>query len=120
MGAEIISGFDKQIAGLSAAELRRGVDDALTNAQNLSITGLLATYAALLLAAGIVGRRRNVRLAALGLLAIPIAKVFLYDVFTLETAYRIAAFVGLGIILVVGGYAYQRFGKSAVGFLVEK
>ena len=120
MGAEIISGFDKQIAGLSADELRRGADDALTNAQNLSITALLATYAALLLTAGIIGRWRNVRLAALGLLAIPIAKVFLYDVFTMETGYRIAAFVGLGIILVVGGYAYQRFGKSAVGFLVEK
>ena len=120
MGAEIISGFDKQIAGLSAAELRRGVDDALTNTQNLSITALLATYAALLLASGIIGRWRNVRLAALGLLVIPIAKVFLYDVFTMETGYRIAAFVGLGVILVVGGYAYQRFGKSAVGFLVEK
>ncbi len=120
MGAEIISGFDKQIAGLSGAQLRQGVDDALTNAQNLSITALLAAYAALLLAAGIIGRWRNVRLAALGLLVIPIAKVFLYDVFTMETGYRIAAFVGLGVILVVGGYAYQRFGKTAVGFLVEK
>ena len=120
IGAELTSVFDKQIAGLSSAELRRGVDDALGNAQNLSITALLAIYAALALAIGIVGRWRNVRLAALGLLVIPVGKVFLYDVFTLETEYRITAFVGLGIILVVGGYAYQRFGKSAVGFLVEK
>ena len=120
MGLEIRSGFDKQIAGLTDSALQRGVDEALANAQNLSITALLALYAALLLAAGIVARRRNVRLAALGLLVIPIGKVFLYDVFTMETVYRIAAFVGLGIILVVGGYAYQRFGKTAVGFLVEK
>ena len=120
LGTEIISGFDRQIAQLGSDELRRGVDDVLLNAQNLAVTALLAVYAAAVLAAGIVGRWRMARLAALGLMAVSIGKVFAYDVFTLETVYRIVAFVGLGIILVVGGYAYQRFGRSVVGFLVEE
>ena len=120
LGAEIISGFDKQIAGLTSDEFRRGVGDDLRNAQNLSITVLLALYAAVLLAVGIIGKWRMVRFAALALLLIPIAKVFVYDVFTLERVFRIVAFMGLGAMLVIGGYVYQRFGKTIRGYLVEK
>ena len=120
LGAEIFSGFDEQIAGLSSEELGRGVADGLRNAKNLSITALLSLYAAALLVTGVWGRWRMVRLAALALMAIAIGKVFVYDVFTLETIYRILAFVGLGTILVIGGYMYQRLGKTLVGFLTEE
>ena len=60
-----------------------------------------------------------VRFAALALLLIPIGKVFVYDVFTLERVFRIVAFMGLGAMLVIGGYVYQRFGKTIRGYLVE-
>ena len=119
LGAEIISGFDKQLAGLTNVEWQRGVGDSLQNAQNLSITALLAFYAAVLLAVGIIGKWRMVRFAALALLLIPIGKVFVYDVFTLERVFRIVAFMGLGAMLVIGGYVYQRFGKTIRGYLVE-
>ena len=60
------------------------------------------------------------RVAALALLAVPVAKVFVYDVFTLERVYRIGAFMGLGVLLLAGGYLYQRYSKVIRGFFVEK
>ncbi|MFQ5874683.1 MAG: DUF2339 domain-containing protein, partial [Dehalococcoidia bacterium] len=79
-----------------------------------------AFYATIGLVVGIAKRSRPLRLASLGLLAIPIAKVFIYDVFALERAYRIGAFMGLGVLLLAGGYLYQRYGRAIRGFLVEK
>ena len=65
-------------------------------------------------------RWRRVRIGALILLAVPIVKVFVYDVFKLEMGYRIAAFVGLGVLLIVSGYLYQRYSKIIKGFFIEK
>jgi len=94
--------------------------EGLRNAQNLSLTAVWAIYAVIGLAIGIVKRWRRVRLGALILLAVPIVKVFVYDVFSLEVGYRIAAFVGLGVLLLVSGYLYQRYSKVIKGFFIEK
>ena len=91
----------------------------LRNMQNLLLTALWAGYAMILLVLGIAKRWRQVRIWALGLLVVPIAKVFLYDVWALQTLYRIVAFVGLGILLIVGGYLYQRNSKRIIGFFNE-
>jgi uncharacterized membrane protein len=61
-----------------------------------------------------------VRLGSLALLAVPIVKVFVYDVFKLEMGYRIGAFVGLGILLLVSAFLYQRYSKYIKGVFVEK
>ncbi len=105
LSAEIINYFDSW-------EMR--------NAQNLSLTALWAFYAIVLLVVGIATRSRPVRVAALGLLVVPVAKVFVYDVFTLERVYRVAAFIGLGVLLLTGGYLYQRYSKAIRGFLLAK
>jgi uncharacterized membrane protein len=55
--------------------------------------------------------------AGLGLLALPIIKLFVYDVFALEQVYRIIAFVGLGVILLASAYLYQRYSKAIKGFI---
>jgi hypothetical protein len=93
---------------------------ALRNAQNLSLTVLWMLYAVILLVIGIVKRWRLVRWGALALLAIAIIKVFVYDVFALERVYRIVAFVGLGLLLIISAYLYQRYSKAIRGFLVNK
>ena len=113
--AEVISAFDHSLIGRSGSDAE-GVRDA----KNLSITAVWAAYAVVLLVFGIAKGSRPVRLAALGLLAIPIAKVFVYDVFTLERAYRVAAFGGLGALLLASGYLYQHYGKAIKGFLLER
>ena len=100
----------------SALPAREG----LRNAQNLSLTAVWAIYAVIGLVIGIVKRWRHVRIGAMILLAVPIVKVFVYDVFKLEMGYRIAAFVGLGVLLLVSGYLYQRYSKVIKGFFIEK
>jgi len=59
----------------------------------------------------VVGLRRDVRslrLGALGLLGVTIGKVFLYDLSTLTSIYRVVSFVGLGLLLLGAAYAWQR------------
>jgi uncharacterized membrane protein len=94
--------------------------EGLRNAQNLSLTAAWTIYAVVLLIVGIVKHWRYVRLGALALLAVSIVKVFAYDVFKLEMGYRIGAFVGLGILLLVSAYLYQRYSKVIKGVIIEK
>jgi len=110
LSAEIINYFDSRLVALAGDG--SGAD--------LSLTGLWAFYAVIVLVVGIVKRSRFIRLAALALLAVPIIKVFAYDVIALEQVYRIIAFVGLGILLITSGYLYQRYSKSIKGFFINK
>ncbi len=92
---------------------------ALRNAQNLSLTAIWAVYAVVVMVIGIVKRSRQVRLWGLGLLAVPILKVFVYDVWALQTVYRIVAFVGLGLLLLASAYLFQRYSASIKGFITK-
>jgi len=94
--------------------------EGIHNAQNLSLTAVWALYAVAGLIIGIWRHWRAVRIGSLALLAIPIIKVFIYDVFRLETSYRIGAFVGLGVLLLVSAYLYQRYSKIIKGVFKEK
>ena len=89
------------------------------NVISLSLSVLWAVYAAALIVLGIVRRNRWLRLSGLGLLAVPIVKLFAYDAFELEQGYRVAAFIGLGALLVLGGFLYQRYSRVIRGFLLE-
>ena len=117
--AEVLDYFNHNIATVRFMEGSRAEIQAMENAQNLSLTVLWAVYALVLLAVGIIGKLRAVRLAGLALLTIPVAKVFVYDVFQLEQAYRVAAFIGLGALLLISGYLYQRFGRAIKEFVTE-
>ena len=86
---------------------------------SLALSLLWAVYAAVLLVLGIVRRWTRVRQAGLALMAIPVIKLFAFDVFALEQEYRVAAFLGLGALLVAGGYLYQRHTSAIRGFLFE-
>jgi uncharacterized membrane protein len=56
-----------------------------------------------------VRRSVNVRLGGLALLALVIGKVWTYDLAELEELPRALSFVALGLLLLVGAFAYQRF-----------
>jgi hypothetical protein len=59
----------------------------------------------------VVGLRkdaRGVRVGALALLLVTVGKVFLYDLATLTSVYRVVTFVGLGLLLLAGAFAWQR------------
>jgi uncharacterized membrane protein len=118
--AEVIAYFDARISDLGRLDRFGAVGNSLRNAQNLSLTALWAMYALILMVVGIANGSKPVRIAALALLTIPIAKVFVYDVFTLERIYRVVAFMGLGALLLIGGYLYQRYSSKINGFILAK
>ncbi len=89
------------------------------NIVSLSLSGLWGLYAAFLIVLGIMRQAKWLRLGGLALLGIPILKLFIYDSFELDQGYRVAAFIGLGALLVIGGFLYQRHSRAIRGFLLE-
>jgi uncharacterized membrane protein len=62
-------------------------------------------------AALVHGLRRDsaaTRRAALALIAVTASKVFLYDLASLDSLYRVGSFIGFGLLLLAGAFAYQR------------
>jgi hypothetical protein len=59
----------------------------------------------------VVGLRKDlrlVRLGALALLLVTVGKVFLFDLATLTSIYRVASFIALGLFLLTAAFAWQR------------
>ena len=81
---------------------------------------LWAVYAIGVIGAGIILRSAKVRQIGMALLAIPVAKLFVFDVFLLERGYRVAAFVTLGVLLLGTGLVYQRYSQAIRGFLFDR
>jgi len=72
-----------------------------------SAAGLLVS--ALLLGWGVKAGDRAMRIAGLALITVTALKVFLIDASALDGLLRIASFMGLGVSLIVIGWAYGRF-----------
>jgi len=87
--------------------------NSLELAKQLSLSVVWALYASGLLLAGRAGRHRLLRLMGLGLLSLTTLKVFIWDLSSLDRAYRIISFIMLGAILLVVSYFYQRSQQRA-------
>jgi len=59
--------------------------------------------------AGIALRERIYRYLGLGVLACSLGRVVIFDVWKLETLYRILSFMALGIVLLVLGFIYNKY-----------
>ena len=59
--------------------------------------------------AGIALRERMYRYLGLGVLACALGRVVIFDVWKLETLYRILSFMALGIVLLVLGFIYNKY-----------
>lgn len=66
-------------------------------------------FAAAVLALGIRQGSRELRLAALGLMGLTVAKAFLIDMDELSGLWRVLSFLGLGLALIALGWVYRRF-----------
>src|SRR5215203_359019 len=64
---------------------------------------------------GMVRRSPKARLGGLALLAVAIVKVWTYDLSELEELARALSFVALGLLLLAGAFAYQRFKPEEEG-----
>ena len=111
LSAEVIAVVDSGTLEVS--------DDAAFYAKSLALSLVWAVYASVGLALGVLMRRPELRSASLGLLAVPVVKLFLFDSFALDQGYRVAAFLSLGGIMLAGGFLYQRYREAIRGFLLE-
>jgi uncharacterized membrane protein len=78
-------------------------------ARDMTYSIAWALYAFALLLIGMRQKTRWVRYSGLALLVVTLAKLFLHDLSSLSQLYRIGAFIGVAIILIVASFVYQRF-----------
>jgi hypothetical protein len=82
--------------------------DALQKRAQVGLSILWAVLGGAAFAAGVIRRHREVRLAAIALLGLATCKVFVYDMASLDASYRVLSLIGLGALLLVSSYLYQR------------
>ncbi len=110
--AEVIAAVDSGIVDVTG----RTAD----HVKSLSLSLLWAVYGSVVLVPGIIKGWRWVRLGGLAVIGVTVIKLFVFDSFALEQGYRVTAFLGLGAIMLVGGFLYQRHGASIKDFLFEE
>jgi uncharacterized membrane protein len=116
MSMEASSYYDSERSALLRASGSRFYNPdekfrAIENARQLAYSVLWGIYSVTLIVVGIVKRFRDIRLFAMGLFAVTIAKVFLVDLNSLERAYRVLSMIALGAVLLLAAYLYQRYRK---------
>jgi hypothetical protein len=62
---------------------------------------------------GLLRDAKRLRLGGLALLALAVAKVYTYDMAELDELSRVLSFIALGLLLLVGAFAYQRIQVGA-------
>jgi uncharacterized membrane protein len=79
-----------------------------TQTSQLALSGFWAALGFAAILAGLTRHRRALRLGGLGILMLAVGKVFLVDLAQLESIWRVASFLALGLLLLAGAFAYQR------------
>ena len=109
------------VLGLYAASLSiLGAAEALSTAGEKTEfqrghTAVSAFWGIVAFTALIIGLRRGMqvlRLAALGLFALALGKLFLYDLSTLSSVSRALSFLAVGAVLLLAGFFYQRLSSD--------
>jgi hypothetical protein len=73
------------------------------------LTASWSAYAFAILATGMALRERMYRWLGLGILGAALARVVIFDVWKLDTLYRILSFFALGLVLLVLGFIYNKY-----------
>ena len=80
-----------------------------TSVTAIGVSIVMAVYAVVLIGVGVAYRSVLNRLLGLGLIALVVLKLYLYDVWEASRIFKMAAFVSLGILLLLTSYLYSRF-----------
>lgn len=84
----------------------------LAHGQPGHLTVVWALLALVIFGAGLGLRERVYRLGGLTILAVAIGRIFIVDVWKLETIFRILSFLTLGAVLLLLGFVYNRFADA--------
>jgi uncharacterized membrane protein len=79
-----------------------------TQTSQLALSGFWAALGFAALVAGLLLRRRALRLTGFAVLALAVGKLFLVDLAQLESIWRVGSFLAVGLLLLAGAFAYQR------------
>ncbi|MCG3120363.1 MAG: hypothetical protein ALAOOOJD_03026 [bacterium] len=104
--------FKKAIFSLEQLPRNPEISAAITRLQDqqqLVLSGVWLLYSVLLMVVGIWRRLQGLRVIAIVLFGITILKIFVYDLSFLAGLPRIFSFIGLGVILLLVSYLYQRY-----------
>lgn len=104
-----------EISLTGAASAPSDLPESIENLKQLLISSVWLLYSIALMIVGIARRARVLRIASFALFGIAILKIFIYDLSYLQTLYRIFSFFGLGLILLVVSYLYQRYKNVIFG-----
>lgn len=99
------------VAVVTPFESSTALDSALLSAHQQGQMVLSVFWALVGVGTIVVGLRRDrdvVRLAGLAVLGLSVAKVFLLDLATLTSLYRVVSFIGLGLLMLAGAFIWQR------------
>ncbi len=83
------------------------------HAERMALSVLWALLALAYVVTGLAASIRPLRLFGLGLFALTAGKVLLIDMARVEVLYRVLSAMGLGILALLGSYAYQRVRRTA-------
>jgi hypothetical protein len=80
-----------------------------TNQYKLGLSLLFGAYALVLMYIGLVKKRQHLRISAMVLFGITLFKLFAYDLKSLNTIGKTLVLIGLGILLLIASFLYNRF-----------
>jgi uncharacterized membrane protein len=121
-GAALTLLYLGSVAVVTPFESSTALDSALLSAHQQGQMVLSIFWALVGVGTIVVGLRRDwdiARLAGLAVLGLSVAKVFLLDLATLTSLYRVVSFIGLGLLLLVGAFIWQRLRPPALSDLRE-
>jgi uncharacterized membrane protein len=98
------------------------VDSALLSAHQQGQMVLSVFWALVGVGTMVLGLRRDLavlRIAGLALAGVAVGKVFVFDLATLTSVYRVVSLVGLGLLLLAGALVWQRLRPQALTDLRE-
>jgi len=102
-------------ASLAIVDVIQGDDVERSQTAQVALSAFWSSVGLTAIVIGLIRDIRELRWGGLVLLGIGVVKVFAYDLAELDQLYRVLSFIAVGILLLIGAYAYQRV--RAVGRL---
>jgi uncharacterized membrane protein len=108
----ISAGLGVYLGSVLVVEVAGGHTGSVDQDAQLSLSAFWGALGLGSLVAGLVRDVRPLRLGGLALLGLAVGKVFVVDLAALESIWRVASFLALGLLLLAGAFAYQRMRKE--------
>jgi hypothetical protein len=113
-GALVVYGLSLVILELFTRVSRAGLDTEFQRGHT-AVSAFWGALGLTLLYAGLKRGSRSIRVAGLAFFAVSLAKIFLYDLPALSAVTRALSFLAVGVVLLLGGFFYQRLTTSDDG-----